>query len=62
MSKKRMTPPANGTKLIAAHRKAAREFFIEERIEAGLVLEGWEPHPVVDGRIAPRDAPGLGIA
>ncbi len=50
MSKKRMTPPANGTKLIAAHRKAAREFFIEERIEAGLVLEGWEVKSLRSGK------------
>jgi SsrA-binding protein len=29
-------------RLIAENRKARYDFFIEERLEAGLVLEGWE--------------------
>ena len=29
-------------RLIAENRKARYEFFIEERFEAGMVLEGWE--------------------
>jgi SsrA-binding protein len=29
-------------RLIAENRKARYEYFIEERLEAGLVLEGWE--------------------
>ena len=29
-------------RLIAENRKARHDYFIEERIEAGLVLEGWE--------------------
>lgn len=29
-------------RLIAENRKARYEYFIEERMEAGLVLEGWE--------------------
>lgn len=36
-----MSKPNNpGT--IASNRKASHEYFIEERFEAGLVLEGWE--------------------
>ena len=29
-------------RLIAENRKARYDYFIEERFEAGLVLEGWE--------------------
>ena len=29
-------------RLIAENRKARYDYFIEERLEAGLVLEGWE--------------------
>jgi SsrA-binding protein len=42
------TPPMNKPakkdpeRLIAENRKARYDYFIEERLEAGLVLEGWE--------------------
>lgn len=36
---------------IATNRKAHHEFFIEERFEAGLVLEGWEVKSLRAGRI-----------
>ena len=32
----------SGDSLIAANRRARHDFFIEDTIEAGLVLEGWE--------------------
>ncbi len=39
-----MNKPAKkeAPRLIAENRKARYDFFIEERIEAGLVLQGWE--------------------
>lgn len=36
---------------IALNRKAHHEYFIEERFEAGLVLEGWEVKSLRAGRI-----------
>jgi SsrA-binding protein len=35
---------------IASNKKATHEYFIEERIEAGLVLEGWEIKSIRAGR------------
>ncbi|HET7674692.1 MAG TPA: SsrA-binding protein, partial [Gammaproteobacteria bacterium] len=31
-----------GSSTIALNKKARHEYFIEERLEAGLALEGWE--------------------
>ncbi|CAI8821996.1 MULTISPECIES: SsrA-binding protein SmpB [Methylococcus] len=39
MSSKKSAP---GSANIAQNRQATHEYFIEERLEAGLVLEGWE--------------------
>lgn len=36
---------------IALNRKASHEFFIEERFEAGLALEGWEVKSLRAGRV-----------
>ncbi|VVC76381.1 SsrA-binding protein [Aquicella siphonis] len=36
---------------IAVNRKAHHEYFIEDRIEAGLVLEGWEVKSLRAGRV-----------
>lgn len=38
-------------KAIALNRKATHEYFIEERFEAGLVLEGWEVKSLREGRV-----------
>jgi len=35
---------------IAKNRQASHEYFIEERFEAGMVLEGWEVKSLRDGR------------
>ena len=37
-------------KLIAANRRARHEFFIEDTVEAGLALEGWEVKSLREGR------------
>ncbi len=42
--------PNDGKALIAENRKARHEFFIEERLEAGLMLAGWEVKSLRAGR------------
>ena len=37
---------------IALNKKAKHEFFIEERIEAGIALEGWEVKSLRAGRVS----------
>lgn len=40
----------DGGSMIAVNRQATHEYFIEERFEAGLVLEGWEVKSLRAGR------------
>jgi SsrA-binding protein len=47
-SKKPAKGPKNNT--IAENRKARYEYFIDERIEAGIALEGWEAKSLRAGR------------
>lgn len=47
--KKDATPP--GHKLIAKNRQALRNYFIEDRYEAGLMLTGSETKSLRDGRV-----------
>lgn len=46
-----MKEKQNTNTSIALNRKATHDYFIEERFEAGLVLEGWEVKSIRDGRI-----------
>ena len=41
---------------IANNRKAWHDYFIEEKFEAGIVLEGWEVKAIRAGRVQLRDA------
>lgn len=41
---------------ITENRKAGFNYFIEERIEAGLVLEGWEVKAIRAGRVQIQEA------
>jgi SsrA-binding protein len=41
---------------IAQNRKAFHDYFVEERYEAGLVLEGWEVKAIRAGRVQLGDA------
>ncbi|HEU4646831.1 MAG TPA: SsrA-binding protein, partial [Burkholderiales bacterium] len=41
---------------IAHNRKAFHDYFIEERYEAGLALEGWEVKAIRAGRAQLADA------
>ena len=36
--------------IIAANKRARHDYFIEDRVEAGLALEGWEVKSLRDGR------------
>lgn len=55
-----MTKPNNSKKpllsAVATNKKAYHDFFIEDTIEAGLVLEGWEVKSIRAGRIQLRDS------
>jgi len=50
MAKKAKTPAHSGS-TIALNKKAKHEYFIEERHEAGLSLEGWEVKSLRAGKI-----------
>ena len=41
---------------IAQNKKAFHDYFIEERYEAGLVLQGWEAKAIRAGRVQLKDA------
>jgi SsrA-binding protein len=45
-----MAKPEPAERLIAENRKARYEYFIEERFEAGLQLQGWEVKSMRAGR------------
>lgn len=43
-------------RMIAVNRKARHDYFIEDRIEAGLALEGWEVKSIRAGRVQLTEA------
>jgi SsrA-binding protein len=43
-------------KVFADNRKAFFDYFIEERVEAGLVLEGWEVKAIRENRLQLKEA------
>ncbi|MFO8152991.1 SsrA-binding protein SmpB [Thioalkalivibrio sp.] len=47
---KKKSRSEGGASTIALNRKARHDFFIEDRLEAGLVLEGWEVKSLRAGR------------
>ncbi|WP_292359288.1 MULTISPECIES: SsrA-binding protein SmpB [unclassified Methylophaga] len=48
--------PQQNDNTIARNRKARHEFFIEEKFEAGLVLEGWEVKSLREGKAQLSDS------
>jgi len=52
-SKKNKTQQNN---TIAVNRQARHDYFIEERFEAGLVLEGWEVKSLREGRVQLKES------
>lgn len=55
MAKKPKQPRAGGA-TIALNKKAGHDYYIEERYEAGIVLEGWEVKSLRAGRINIRES------
>jgi SsrA-binding protein len=53
MSKKKKTDNSNTIQL---NKKARHDYFLEERFEAGIVLEGWEVKSLRAGRLQLRDS------
>ncbi len=54
--KKQKLSKANTGKSIAVNKRARFEYQIEDRFEAGLVLEGWEVKSLREGRIEFSDS------
>jgi SsrA-binding protein len=46
----------NGGSTIALNKKAGHDYFIEQRLEAGLVLEGWEVKSLRAGRVQLKES------
>ena len=53
MARKKKSAPPN---VIAQNRKARHDYAIEETLEAGIALEGWEVKSLRDGRLQLRDS------
>ena len=49
-------PPAPRRMSIVDNKKAFHDYFIEERYEAGMVLEGWEVKSIRAGRAQLKEA------
>jgi SsrA-binding protein len=49
-------PTATGKKAIAVNKRARFEYHIEERLEAGIALEGWEVKALRAGRVQFADS------
>ena len=47
---------SSGSATIALNKKARHDFFIEERFEAGLALEGWEVKSLRAGRVQLKES------
>lgn len=47
---------ADGTKVIAANRKAHYDYFIQEKLEVGIALVGSELRPCREGQVTLKDA------
>ena len=55
MSKK-AKKKGHGGATIALNKKASHDFFIEERYEAGLALQGWEVKSLREGRVQIKES------
>jgi len=51
MATKKNTKKTNGSSTIAQNRRARHDYFLEDKFEAGIVLEGWEVKSLRDGRL-----------
>jgi SsrA-binding protein len=46
----------SGRSTIALNKKASHDFFIEERYEAGIALQGWEVKSLREGRVQIKES------
>lgn len=51
MAKKSKTVKGAGSSTIVTNKKARHDYFIEERLEGGLALEGWEVKSLRAGKV-----------
>lgn len=51
MAKKSKTVKGAGSSTIATNKKARHDYFIEDRFEAGMALEGWEVKSLRAGKV-----------
>ncbi|TVO75904.1 SsrA-binding protein SmpB [Sedimenticola selenatireducens] len=56
MAKKSKKQAGHGGSTIALNKKARHEYFIEDRYEAGISLQGWEVKSIRDGRVQITDS------
>jgi SsrA-binding protein len=56
MNKDKKREPSDEERVIAVNRRARFDYFIEDRVEAGLVLQGWEVKSMREGRAQVADA------
>lgn len=56
MSKKKQSQSGTGGSTIALNKRARFDFAIEQRFEAGLVLEGWEVKSLRAGRVQLKES------
>lgn len=50
MAKQKKSNKGAGGNVVAVNRRARHDYFIEDRIEAGIALEGWEVRSLRSGR------------
>ncbi|MBL3601751.1 MAG: SsrA-binding protein SmpB [gamma proteobacterium endosymbiont of Lamellibrachia anaximandri] len=56
MAKKSKSAKSSGGSTIALNKKAKHDFFIEERYEAGISLQGWEVKSLREGRVQIKES------
>ena len=56
MAGKNSKKPKQESNIIAKNRYVSHEYFIEERFEAGLVLQGWEVKSIREGRVQLKES------
>lgn len=53
---KKKKKKAQTSSTIAKNKKSRHDYLLEDRFEAGMVLEGWEVKSIRDGRVQLRDS------
>jgi SsrA-binding protein len=56
MAKGKKKKPSDGGNTIALNKKAGHEYHIEQRLECGLALEGWEVKGMRAGRVQLKES------